>query len=442
MTWIKQSTVRSAPVLLALSACLLINVIQAQTAGIAQQFLESLEEARFDQAHAMLSSEVSDQISRAQLEQIWLSLPGQVGAYQGHEAPQISSSETGDLFVFRLNFANAALDARINVNQNGQVDGFFLVPAAPGAPAEKALASSDRWVESEFVVADELPGILTLPEGTGPFPAVVLVHGSGPGDRDQTIGPNTPFRDLAHGLAEQGIASLRYDKRSLVKPADLTGAYTVEQEVLSDVRAAVEQVQEVNEINPQRVVVAGLSLGGLLAPRIGLANPELAGLILMAAPARGLEAMVPQQLRYIFSLDGQIDQAEAAQLAQIDAQAAAVAELSDPQSAAPGLLGVPESYLLDLRNYDPIATARSLDLPMLILQGGRDYQVTVEDDFAMWQRAFAEVGRVTLKRYDRLNHVFISGKGMATPAEYINDVGHVDPEVISDMAKWIHASFN
>ncbi|MEM1081761.1 MAG: alpha/beta fold hydrolase, partial [Pseudomonadota bacterium] len=305
---------------------------------------------------------------------------------------------------------------------------------------EPASEPHERWREQPITVAGDLPGLLTVPNGEGPFAVVILVHGSGPADRDQSLGPNKPFRDIAWGLADRGIASLRYDKRSLAQPQTIAGAYTVEDEVLSDVSAAIEWLGEQVVIDSNQLYVAGLSLGGLLAPRIGTAHPSLAGLVLLAAPARGFEVIVPAQLRYIFGLDGVIDAAEAAQLAQVDAQAAAIAHLSDASSSQPGLLGVAESYLIDLRDYDPIQTAQQLAMPMLIVQGGRDYQVTMADDFARWQTAFAQHATVTFRDFPNLNHLFIAGEGMATPDEYLTQSGQVDEALISLIAEWVQQS--
>jgi hypothetical protein len=99
-----------------------------------------------------------------------------------------------------------------------------------------------------------LPATLTLPVGNGPFPAIVLVHGSGPNDRDETQGPNRPFQDLAWGLASQGIAVLRYDKRSRVHPGKLTALanLTVKDETIDDALAAVALLRETPEIDPKR----------------------------------------------------------------------------------------------------------------------------------------------------------------------------------------------
>ncbi len=126
-----------------------------------------------------------------------------------------------------------------------------------------------------------LPGTLSLPLGNGPFPAVVLVHGSGPNDRDETIGPNKPFRDLAHGLASRGTAVLRYEKRTKQHPILMSltrSSVTVKEETIDDAVAAVEVLRNHNKIVPNRIFVLGHSLGGMLIPRIAKAEAGIAGL--------------------------------------------------------------------------------------------------------------------------------------------------------------------
>ena len=136
----------------------------------------------------------------------------------------------------------------------------------------------------------ELPGTLTLPVGKGPFPAVVLVHGSGPNDRDETIGPNKPFRDLAWGLATQGVAALRYDKRSKVHAGKMAAleSMTVDDEVIADAVAAVRLLRQTDEVDPDRVFVIGHSLGGHLAPRVAAEADGVAGVVILsgARPCR------------------------------------------------------------------------------------------------------------------------------------------------------------
>ena len=286
-----------------------------------------------------------------------------------------------------------------------------------------------------------LPGTLTYPAGAGPFAAVVLVHGSGPNDRDETIGPNKPFRDIAWGLVCRGISVLRYEKRTRQYAArftaDLLATLTVKEEATDDALLAVASLRGTPGIDPNRIYVLGHSLGGYLLPRIGAADPNTAGLISMAGPTRPMEDLILEQVAYIAALDGTVSPAEQASLDALAVQAALVKDpnLSVDTPASSWPFGVPARYWLDLRGYNPAEVAKSLNMPMLFLQGGRDYQVTMVD-LEGWRSALVSRQDVEFRVYPDLNHAFIAGTGQCAPAEY--DVpGHVAEQVVADIAAWV-----
>lgn len=264
----------------------------------------------------------------------------------------------------------------------------------------------------------------------------MLVHGSGPNDRDESIGPNKPFKDLAWGLATQGIAILRYEKRTRQCVAEVilqADTLTLKEETVDDALAAAAYLRTVEGIAADRVFILGHSLGGMAAPRIGAKDAQLAGLILLAAGARDLTDMMVEQTEYLVSLDGAVTDDETKALADLRVQVDKVNALD----FAPGeaILGAAKTYWADLLAYDPVKTALSLTLPMLILQGERDYQVTMED-FAAWKAGLASRADVEFKSYAALNHLFIAGNGQPNPSEY-NIPGNVEQAVVDDIAKWV-----
>jgi hypothetical protein len=286
-----------------------------------------------------------------------------------------------------------------------------------------------------------LPGTLTLPAGTGPFPAVVLVHGSGPHDRDETIGPNKPFRDLAQGLADRGLAVLRYDKRSKVHAAKVLeelATFTAWQETVDDAAAAVRILRTRADIHPEQVFVLGHSFGGMMMPRIAQRAPDAAGFIILAGNTRAIGDMMVEQITYVIGLDGEVSNAESLQLEHVKREAARVKDPLALSTAAEPVLGAGGAYWLDLFGYHPEVAARATTRPLLILQGGRDYQVTLED-FARWKAALVGYPNVTFKLYPRLNHLFIEGSGRSTPAEYAR-AGRVAETVMDDIASWLKAA--
>jgi dienelactone hydrolase len=304
-----------------------------------------------------------------------------------------------------------------------------------------AYVTTSAFKESEVTVGSgewAVPGTIAMPVGTGPFPAVVLVHGSGPNDRDESFGPNKTFKDVALGLATRGIAVLRYDKRTKVHQAKLVNltAFTVKDESIDDTLLAIGLLRANPLIDPAKIFVIGHSLGGMLIPRIAAADPKIAGVVVMAGAVRSLEQSILDQLQYLAEADGVVSPEEGKQIEGARQLVGIVAKLT-PEDAKSGkdLSGAPASYWLDLRGYDPPAVAARLPQRVLVLQGARDYQVTVAD-FERWKTGLATKKNAEFKLYPTLNHLFLPGTGKSLPTEY-STPGHVPVEVIDDIAAWI-----
>jgi uncharacterized protein len=409
---------------------------------LAKQFTDLLASQDFARARQNFDATMANALSEEKLRELWRALDAQAGAYRKQLATRSQRQGSYDVVLVTCEFARLSLDARVVFDAQKRIAGLFFVP--PEQAREYAAAdyvSKESFLEKEVTVGSgewALPATLSLPKGEGRFAAVVLVHGSGPHDRDETILGNKPFRDLAWGLASRGIAVLRYEKRSKQHSArmmTLAERLTVKEEVIDDALAAVALLKQQEKINPKKLFVIGHSLGGYLLPRIGRGDGGIAGLISLAGTTRPLEDVIVEQYNYIFSLDGKLSEAEQKELEKTRAQ---VARIKSPELKAgdQGLpLGVPASYWLDLRGYNPPQLARSLKQPMLILQGEKDYQVTMED-FANWKAALAKRRNVEFKSYAKLYHLFIETEERAAPANY-EKAGHVAAYVIEDIAGWV-----
>lgn len=407
-------------------------------AVLATRLLDRLQAQDYAAAEAMFTPEMAAAVPQDKLQAVWESLPRQAGVLQRRGEPVVSVQQGVHIVVTRLDFAQAAIDAKVVVDAQGRIAGLLLQPAAAAAPAA---VSDDRLRETEVRIGEgehALAATLAMPataSATARLPAVVLVHGSGPQDRNETIGPNRPFLDIARGLAADGIAVLRYEKRSKARPQDFVGKpFTIDDEVTDDAVAAIALLRATPGIDPARIFVFGHSMGGMLAPRIAQRSGQVAGLILFAAPARSLLTLLPEQNRYLLSQDGHILPEEQVFLDKLDAQIASVRG-DGPDTATDTPLGLPAGYWRSLEAVDPVAEAQASRLPLLLLQGGRDFQV-VEADWRNWQTGLGNYPRATFKHYPALSHLGIAGEGPGSLSEYQRP-GHVDPALIADTAAWI-----
>lgn len=403
---------------------------------LANRLLDRLQAGDYVAAEAMFSPEMATAVPQDKLKAVWESLPAQMGELRTRGEPKVMPHQDLQVALIRLEFANGAINAQVAVNAQGQIAGFLLQPAPPEAATPVPADAS--YQERELAVGageQALAATLAMPKGAGPFPAVVLVHGSGPQDRNETIGPNRPFLDIARGLAAQGIAVLRYEKRSKARPQDFTGkSFTVDDEVTDDAVAAIATLRAQPGVDGKRVFVLGHSQGGMLAPRIAQRSGQVAGLILFAAPARSLLTILPEQNRYLLAKQGPTTPEAQAFLDKLDTQIANVRG-NTPDDSTDTPLGLPARYWRSLEAIDPVAEAKALALPLLLLQGGRDFQV-VDADWQRWRDGLAGDRRATFKDYPALNHLGIAGEGAGSLSEYQRP-GQVDPQLIADTARWI-----
>jgi hypothetical protein len=312
--------------------------------------------------------------------------------------------------------------------------------AASKTSAGSVSGASAVRQSSVGVGSPPLKGTLTLPSGHGPFPAVVLVSGSGPNDQNETVGGNQPFRDIALGLAARGIASVRYDKRTLDYPLSVNPrTFTPTQEYVPDALAAIALLRREPAVNARLIFVLGHSMGGTYAPLIAQRAPQVAGVILMAAATESIGAGFERQVRYLATLPGAQGSQAKAEIPAITAQAAQLDSVAALEKDGPGTVltgGVGPAYYLSELRYDQVATARAIPQPLLLLQGDRDYQVTVANDLDVWLKGLLGRKGVTVVRFPRADHLFLDGTGVPTPVEY-STPGHVDPRVVATIASWI-----
>lgn len=411
--------------------------------------LDALVRGDFAGAARDFSAGLAAALPAAKLRETWAQVTGMAGAYRSHGAPRRQTLRGQSVMVIPVVFAQRPLDFVTACDASGHLSAFYLLePSVVDAPPPVVASTGADGVRVRPLdvpsPAGPLRGALTLPAGTGPFPAVVLVAGSGPHDMDETIGPNQPFLDLANRLARVGIASLRYDKRTF-DYAPQTAAnpdFTIDDEVTDDALTALHLLAQQQSIDPRRVFVLGHSLGAQMAPRIATRDAQPAGVIMLAAPARPFLDVIATQLRELGPRQG-LSTAELDRRAQAIAAERKLLAAADPKAPPKGSFellpgsSLSQVYLLSLHDVHQLATAKVLALPLLILQGGNDFQVLPTRDFDAWKKALASHRNVTLHLFPGLSHLFMPGP-TKSPADYARPA-HVDPGVITTIADWIKA---
>ena len=399
-------------------------------AGTAKKALDLLLGGKYAELNQMISPSMKDSFTPANLAK----LAGGMKAWGDVKSigqPSVSDMGPVQIVTIPVEFTSRTIDFRLPVNAEGQIAQIMMLPGQTPWQRPDYVKPSAFQAKEVTVGTDEwkLPGTLTIPVDKRPCPAIVLVADSGPTDRDASAFALKAFRDLAEGLSSRGIAVLRFEKRTKYYMTKMReGSYTIDDEETHDALAAVALLRAQPEIDGKRIYIAGLGLGGFIAPRIAAEDPNIAGVILLNAPAKPLEDWFVEAAESMGATGKQLE--------LIKGQAVKVEHLDAGDADSPTLFNLPATYWLDLKGYDPAAEAKKLPAPILVLQGGRDFQV-IPAEFDQWKTALAGKRNVVLKELPALNHYLVTGEGKSAESEY-RKPGHVAVEAIDEIVKFVN----
>ncbi|MCR5095199.1 MAG: alpha/beta fold hydrolase [Erysipelotrichaceae bacterium] len=287
-----------------------------------------------------------------------------------------------------------------------------------------------------------LNGILSLPDDlSDKVPAVVMVHGSGSSNMDEKVMKLTPFKDLAEGLCRYGIASLRYDKRTFVHGRKmLKKTITVKEETIDDALMAIEILKNDQRIDKDRIYILGHSMGAMLSPRIDAEGGEAKGLIMMAGTPYRLEDIVIRQLKQASQSSSLMKLIGKLELRIFGKKFDNLYQLTEEEAMKKKFAGSTTLYYFQEMGRKTAADyLLESDKPVLIMQGGKDFQVLADDDFAKFKTILAGRPNTVFRLYPELNHCFVQAMYsdiLKVSKEYSTE-RHISDEVIKDIADFI-----
>ena len=409
----------------------------------AETILAQMQKREFAKITARFDSSIATRIDTARLRQTWDKLLQITGPFDNLIKISSEKQDSNDVVIQHLQFEKRKIDFKLVWGPNNKIK---IITFLPGEPREKYKQPDydkpELYKERKLPIQNgpyHLPGLLTTPNKNGKFPVVIFIHGSGPNDKDETVGPMKIFKDFSIGLASQGISTYRYDKRTRVYSIrmQLNKNLTVVDETIEDAVAAVNMLKSDSTVDSTAIYLCGHSMGAFMLPRIAEAARGVKGLIYLCVNARPLEDLIYAQSEYILSFDTSGNDNRPI-LDSIRNESARIKTLKEPDTDSTYIFRFPRSYWIDMNKYDPIKTAQRLKMPMFFIHGERDYQVYVSD-FNTWKDAMKNHSNAQFKLYPDLNHFFIKGTGKSTIAEY-NKSSNVDIAVINDIAAWVSAA--
>lgn len=412
--------------------------------SIVSSFNMALAKQQWDSATTYYDTKMLSFLPPSKMESLWEQLATYYGDYSHYETTDTSSKKGSLSFLTKFHFKRGSLMEQISVNDTGLITGLWFLPLEhKSGYTEPSYSNKKLYYETDVEVVTgnyKMKGKLTVPNNAKNTPAVILAWGSGPNGMNEEIGGCKPFNDLAEGLASQGIAVLRFDKRSYKHSMEINakGLPTIDDEYTYDIASALKLLKTKKYIDSKNIYLLGHSQGGMLLPYLLKNIKGFAGGVSMAGAARPLGILIQEQMDYL-APDSILKTAEEKMMKERIVNQAKLS-LSDTLKSNTDAdllpLGFPGSYWIHLNKINPPILAAKIKKPILFLQGESDYQVRMHDFYLF--RQYNKSPNHFFKSYPKLNHLFVAGEteALSTPSDY-NKPGNIYEPVILDIAKFV-----
>lgn len=433
-----------------------------QLPEFARNALSEISNENYNAFHARFDKNMKAAMSEEKLQETWKAILMQAGVFKSQLKLVHKKTGVYDVFIITCQFEKTVLDVQLVFNEQPQISGLFFKPATdttqnrPQNPKKPYPYHEEEVTYKSVEYGIKLAGTLTFPESGGPFPAVVLISGSGAQNRDEEIMGHKPFLVLADYLTRQGIAVLRYDDRG-VGGSSIGPLNATTENFAQDVLGGVSYLKSRKEIDPEQVGLIGHSEGGIIAPMVAAGSPDIAFIVMMAGTGVIGEEILKLQAELMMRVNGTseglIKENARAQKVMFDiiksttdietAKEKVREALSDMnpmiRNAAQAQIGSTMSpWMRYFITYDPQTALQKIKCPVLALNGEKDLQVSPGQNLPEIEKALIAGKNRDFKTIELpgLNHLFQTCK-TGSVSEYAQIEETVSPNVLELIASWI-----
>jgi dienelactone hydrolase len=413
----------------------------AETALKSRAVIDLFVAKQFANIEKQVDSTYKSYYSAITLERDWAELTGTYGEYESAKPVHFEANEYYNFMAYKIKFAYLPYIFNVSFNSKGDIIYISFMPAHKMYVAPDYVDVS-KFLDKKFHTINgmyDLAGILSVPNQEGKNPLIIIVPEAGPTDKDGSYGENKPYKDLAWGLASNGNAVYRYEKRSndygmyMLKAKSAYETYTPREDLLDDLYKIIDTLKTLPNIDPERIYILGHGQGGMLCPLIAKERKDVKGIIMMGANAKPMQENMIDQFDYLTSVTPEKKPEYDEQ--KINAKRSMDKKLNPLTEHRLMPYGVQATYWIWLNQYNQVEVAQKLKKPMLILHGDRDYQSNMEN-LALWRKSLKKNTNATILDYEKLNHLFYSGEAQSTYSEY-SIISNIPGYVMEDICTWL-----
>ncbi len=428
-----------------LIALFCVTVLLGQETKVASSFISRIETGHYESAYEMVENDFKQKLSKDRFIKVWETVFAQLGKIEGYAFNCFI--EKGDRIsnFYKVSFEKSIVNIEVKVIEGDKIGGFFIVQDVPcnSGYLLPSYGNVNHYMDNNVLISDndlKIQASIMEPKSYNSEIICILLSGSGPQDLDASIGPNKPLKDIAIGLAINGISSIRYNKANLISSKNID-SLTVDNEYTEAVISIISYLKKTNKLKTNKIVLIGHSLGGITAPFIAEKLDQIDGVIIMAGSPRALEDLILEQTNYLVnssmsSNSGSRDSIINSMRLKRDNVKKDLSKNYISKENLP--LSLPQEYWKSIKKYTLESKKnrrliRKIKVPIYILWGEKDYQVT-QQDFDLYKSLLKE--KATYASYENLNHLFHVSNGSMLPSEYTIP-GNIPEYIINDIVTWL-----